>query len=158
MNGNGSGNGRRRRREVEEMDKGLIWKLPQLKFKEVGKVGPAFGLGAGCGLGFGIGLVGGIFITIFPQFTFVFRFLTFKKISFPALENYHFVRPFRILRALADQSTMRNGLTETRTKFATSIKPNSLGLDFSNSFSRNDLLANNFLSRTPIYLCMYVCI
>lgn len=59
MNGNGNGNGRRRRREVEEMDKGLIWKLPQLKLKEVGKVGPAFGLGAGCGLGFGIGLVGG---------------------------------------------------------------------------------------------------
>ncbi|PPD76969.1 hypothetical protein GOBAR_DD26100 [Gossypium barbadense] len=58
MNGNGNGNGRRRRREVEETDKGLIWKLPQLKLKEVGKVGPAFGLGAGCGLGFGIGLVG----------------------------------------------------------------------------------------------------
>ncbi|OMO77541.1 hypothetical protein COLO4_25109 [Corchorus olitorius] len=57
-----SGNGRRQRREVpvvEDGDRGLIWKLPKLKLKDVGKVGPAFGLGAGCGLGFGVGLVGG---------------------------------------------------------------------------------------------------
>ncbi|XVF37339.1 hypothetical protein REPUB_Repub19eG0137400 [Reevesia pubescens] len=54
-----NGSGRGRRREVEDGDRGLIWKLPQLKLKDVGKVGPAFGLGAGCGLGFALGLIGG---------------------------------------------------------------------------------------------------
>ncbi|XVE70311.1 hypothetical protein DITRI_Ditri10aG0062300 [Diplodiscus trichospermus] len=54
-----NGNGRKQRREVEDGDRGLIWKLPQLKIKDVGRVGPAFGLGAGCGLGFAFGLVGG---------------------------------------------------------------------------------------------------
>ncbi|XP_068320801.1 uncharacterized protein [Pyrus communis] len=39
--------------------KGLLWKLPILRTQQLGKVGPAFGLGAGCGLGFGIGLLGG---------------------------------------------------------------------------------------------------
>ncbi|GKV35156.1 hypothetical protein SLE2022_236840 [Rubroshorea leprosula] len=54
-------NNRRRQRREEEVgdDRGLIWKLPQVKLKELGKVGPAFGFGAGCGLGFGIGLIGG---------------------------------------------------------------------------------------------------
>ncbi|XP_022773584.1 uncharacterized protein LOC111315816 isoform X2 [Durio zibethinus] len=54
-----NGNGRRQRMEVENGDRGLIWRLPHLKLKDVGKVGPAFGLGAGCGLGFGLGLIGG---------------------------------------------------------------------------------------------------
>ncbi|KAJ3678106.1 hypothetical protein LUZ60_001909 [Juncus effusus] len=49
MNGD-SGGGR---------DKGLIWSLPVLKSRELGKLGPAFGYGAGCGLGFGVGLIGG---------------------------------------------------------------------------------------------------
>jgi len=40
-------------------DKGLLWKLPVIKSDQLGKVGPAFGIGAGCGLGFGAGLLGG---------------------------------------------------------------------------------------------------
>ncbi|KAE8687680.1 ATP synthase subunit 9 [Hibiscus syriacus] len=52
-------NGWRKTRPVEEDDKGLIWKLPPLKLKDVGKVGLAFSLGAGCGVGFGAGLIGG---------------------------------------------------------------------------------------------------
>ncbi|MCH83357.1 glycine-rich protein [Trifolium medium] len=39
-------------------DKGLLWKLPVVKFSNYGKVGPGFGIGAGCGLGFGIGFLG----------------------------------------------------------------------------------------------------
>ncbi|XP_009370657.3 glycine-rich cell wall structural protein 1 [Pyrus x bretschneideri] len=39
--------------------KGWLWKLPVLKSQQLGKVGPAFGLGVGCGVGFGIGLLGG---------------------------------------------------------------------------------------------------
>ncbi|GMY07962.1 protein TRIGALACTOSYLDIACYLGLYCEROL 5, chloroplastic [Fagus crenata] len=50
--------GRKEGEEGEE-EKGLVWKLPQLKSKQLGKLGPAFGIGAGCGLGFGIGLLGG---------------------------------------------------------------------------------------------------
>ncbi|XP_027359613.1 ATP-dependent RNA helicase glh-2 [Abrus precatorius] len=41
-------------------DKGLLWKLPVLRSDGIGKVGPAFGVGAGCGLGFGLGLLGGV--------------------------------------------------------------------------------------------------
>ncbi|KAL9432234.1 hypothetical protein AB3S75_027284 [Citrus x aurantiifolia] len=41
-------------------ERGLIWKLPELKFKDFGKVGPAFGTGLGCGVGVGAGLVGGV--------------------------------------------------------------------------------------------------
>ncbi|KAK2421320.1 glycine-rich cell wall structural protein [Trifolium repens] len=41
-------------------DKGLLWKLPVVKFSNYGKVGPGFGFGAGCGLGFGIGFLGGV--------------------------------------------------------------------------------------------------
>lgn len=40
-------------------EKGLLWRLPTLKMKELGKLGPGIGLGAGCGVGFGIGLIGG---------------------------------------------------------------------------------------------------
>ncbi|KAL2497566.1 glycine-rich protein [Abeliophyllum distichum] len=43
---------------VEE-EKGLLWKLPTMKSKQFGKLGPAFGIGAGCGFGFAVGLVGG---------------------------------------------------------------------------------------------------
>ncbi|GAV71993.1 hypothetical protein CFOL_v3_15482 [Cephalotus follicularis] len=45
--------------EEQQEDRGLVWKLPSLQLKELGKLGPAFGLGAGCGLGFGVGLIGG---------------------------------------------------------------------------------------------------
>ncbi|KAK7268964.1 hypothetical protein RIF29_21676 [Crotalaria pallida] len=51
MSSNGSDGGEK---------KGLVWKLPELKSNDFGKVGPAFGLGAGCGLGFGVGLLGGV--------------------------------------------------------------------------------------------------
>ncbi|XP_057793861.1 uncharacterized protein LOC131010377 [Salvia miltiorrhiza] len=44
-------------RDVEE--KGLLWKLPPLKSNQLGKLGPAFGIGAGCGFGFAFGLLGG---------------------------------------------------------------------------------------------------
>lgn len=51
--------------------KGLAWKLPHVNSKQLGKLGPAFGLGAGCGLGFGIGLLGGTspfsLLLFFPQ-------------------------------------------------------------------------------------------
>jgi hypothetical protein len=46
--------------------KGLLWRLPEVTSKELGKIGPAFGLGIGCGAG--IGLFGGktLFILAFP--------------------------------------------------------------------------------------------
>ncbi|XP_055816668.1 uncharacterized protein LOC129886139 [Solanum dulcamara] len=40
-------------------EKGLIWKLPIVKSKHLGKIGPGFGFGIGCGFGIGIGLIGG---------------------------------------------------------------------------------------------------
>ncbi|XP_004250103.1 protein TRIGALACTOSYLDIACYLGLYCEROL 5, chloroplastic [Solanum lycopersicum] len=40
-------------------EKGLIWKLPIVKSKHLGKIGPGFGIGVGCGFGIGIGLIGG---------------------------------------------------------------------------------------------------
>ena len=42
-------------------EKGLLWKLPVIKSRDLGKLGPAFGVGAGCGVGFGVGLLGGTF-------------------------------------------------------------------------------------------------
>ncbi|CAN4127434.1 unnamed protein product [Withania somnifera] len=42
-----------------EEEKGLLWKLPIIKSKQFGKIGPGFGLGIGCGFGLGIGLIGG---------------------------------------------------------------------------------------------------
>ncbi|KAJ8765882.1 hypothetical protein K2173_020398 [Erythroxylum novogranatense] len=51
MNGYGAG-------RSEEEEKGLLWKLPEVRLKDLGKVGPGFGLGAGCGIGFGVGLFG----------------------------------------------------------------------------------------------------
>ncbi|XP_052200798.1 uncharacterized protein LOC127807177 isoform X2 [Diospyros lotus] len=44
---------------AQDGEKGLLWKLPAIKTKQLGKLGPAFGIGAGCGFGFGIGLIGG---------------------------------------------------------------------------------------------------
>lgn len=41
-------------------EKGLLWKLPVIKSKQVGKLGPGFGFGVGCGFGLGAGLIGGI--------------------------------------------------------------------------------------------------
>ncbi|CAN6458240.1 unnamed protein product [Victoria cruziana] len=43
----------------DENDKGLLWKLPVVKSRHLGKLGPGFGYGAGCGVGIGIGLLGG---------------------------------------------------------------------------------------------------
>ncbi|XXG39429.1 hypothetical protein AAC387_Pa01g0390 [Persea americana] len=40
-------------------DRGLIWRLPLIRSKELGKLGPAVGFGAGCGFGLGLGLLGG---------------------------------------------------------------------------------------------------
>ncbi|PHU28407.1 hypothetical protein BC332_00500 [Capsicum chinense] len=40
-------------------EKGFLWKLPVIKSKQLGKIGPGFGLGVGCGFGVGIGLIGG---------------------------------------------------------------------------------------------------
>lgn len=42
-------------------DKGLIWKLPTVRSKDLGKLGPGIGFGAGCGVGLGAGLFGGKF-------------------------------------------------------------------------------------------------
>ncbi|KAI3773686.1 hypothetical protein L1987_48216 [Smallanthus sonchifolius] len=47
------------RNDDDDDDKGLLWKLPVLYSNKLGKLGPAFGLGAGCGVGFGVGLIGG---------------------------------------------------------------------------------------------------
>lgn len=63
----GGGGGRN-----DEEDKGLLWKLPEVRFKEFGKVGPAFGFGAGCGVGFGVGLIGGNPSFFFPFFALGF--------------------------------------------------------------------------------------
>jgi hypothetical protein len=56
----------------DEEEKGLLWKLPEVRFKELGRVGPAFGFGAGCGVGFGVGLVGGnpslLLLLVLPGF------------------------------------------------------------------------------------------
>lgn len=41
-------------------EKGLIWKLPVLKSEHLGRLGPAFGVGAGCGFGLAFGLIGGL--------------------------------------------------------------------------------------------------
>ncbi|KAJ6825050.1 keratin, type II cytoskeletal 5-like [Iris pallida] len=66
------------RRDPREMsiggdDKGLLWKLPVVKSKDVGKLGPGFGVGAGCGVGFGVGLFGGAGIGAgFPGLQFGF--------------------------------------------------------------------------------------
>lgn len=53
----------------ESEEKGLVWKLPQVNSKQLGKLGPAFGIGAGCGLGLGIGLLGGtiLFLLLFAH-------------------------------------------------------------------------------------------
>ncbi|KAK4753849.1 hypothetical protein SAY87_001953 [Trapa incisa] len=47
-------------RDDRDDDKGLIWKLPAVRSKHMGKLGPGFGFGAGCGVGFGLGLMGGV--------------------------------------------------------------------------------------------------
>jgi hypothetical protein len=49
--------------EMEEM-KGLLWKLPEVKTTDLGKLGPGFGIGAGCGLGVGVGVFGGLIFLI----------------------------------------------------------------------------------------------
>nr|XP_043636932.1 protein TRIGALACTOSYLDIACYLGLYCEROL 5, chloroplastic [Erigeron canadensis] len=48
-----------RRNNNNDEEKGLIWKLPVSYSDKLGKLGPAFGIGAGCGVGFGIGFIGG---------------------------------------------------------------------------------------------------
>ncbi|KAF3321731.1 glycine-rich cell wall structural protein 1-like protein [Carex littledalei] len=47
-------------RTTMEETKGLLWKLPEVKSSDIGKLGPGFGFGAGCGVGLGIGLFGGL--------------------------------------------------------------------------------------------------
>lgn len=37
----------------------LLWRLPEVTSTELGKIGPAFGLGVGCGVGAGVGFFGG---------------------------------------------------------------------------------------------------
>jgi hypothetical protein len=46
--------------------KGLLWRLPEVTSKELGKIGPAFGLGIGCGAGAGIGFFGGKTLFLLP--------------------------------------------------------------------------------------------
>ncbi|KAJ3671568.1 hypothetical protein LUZ60_007647 [Juncus effusus] len=45
---------------MAKKEEALAWKLPELKSKDLGKLGPGFGFGAGCGVGLGVGLFGGI--------------------------------------------------------------------------------------------------
>ncbi|CAA7404579.1 unnamed protein product [Spirodela intermedia] len=40
-------------------EKGVFWRLPVVRSKELGKLGPGVGIGAGCGVGLGLGLFGG---------------------------------------------------------------------------------------------------
>ncbi|KAF6139600.1 hypothetical protein GIB67_033604 [Kingdonia uniflora] len=55
MSGGGGGGESR----LNDGVKGFLWKLPVVKSKQLGKLGPGFGLGAGCGIGLGFGLIGG---------------------------------------------------------------------------------------------------
>jgi hypothetical protein len=41
--------------------RGLVWSLPVARSDVLGKLGPAFGIGAGCGVGVGFGLIGGAY-------------------------------------------------------------------------------------------------
>lgn len=50
--------------------KGFLWKLPAVKSKQLGKLGPAFGIGAGCGFGFAVGLIGGLHRTSYSYESF----------------------------------------------------------------------------------------
>ncbi|KAI4388744.1 hypothetical protein MLD38_001048 [Melastoma candidum] len=43
----------------DDDDRGILWKLPVVKSRQLGRLGPGFGFGAGCGFGFGFGLLGG---------------------------------------------------------------------------------------------------
>lgn len=43
----------------DDDDRGFLWRLPVVKSKQLGKLGPGFGVGVGCGVGFGVGLLGG---------------------------------------------------------------------------------------------------
>lgn len=53
-------------RNIDDDEKGLLWKLPVVYSNKLGKLGPGFGFGAGCGVGFGVGLIGGnVFIASF---------------------------------------------------------------------------------------------
>ncbi|MQL76205.1 hypothetical protein Taro_008591 [Colocasia esculenta] len=54
-------------------ERGLFWKLPVARSRELGKLGPGMGLGAGCGVGFGLGLYGGAGLGVgFPGLQFGF--------------------------------------------------------------------------------------
>lgn len=44
----------------------LLWRLPEVTSTELGKIGPAFGLGVGCGVGAGVGFFGGNFFPPSP--------------------------------------------------------------------------------------------
>jgi hypothetical protein len=48
----------------DDSKRGLAWKLPLVKSKELGKIGPAMGYGIGCGFGLGAGIIGGAGIGI----------------------------------------------------------------------------------------------
>ena len=39
--------------------KGLLWRLPKVTSKELGKIGLALGIGIGCGVGAGVEFFGG---------------------------------------------------------------------------------------------------
>lgn len=62
---------RRRGRGWGEMSggrrRGLVWSLPVARSDALGKLGPAFGIGAGCGVGIGFGLVGGAYPSDFAN-------------------------------------------------------------------------------------------
>eukprot|EP01018_Ginkgo_biloba_P023030 Gb_17938 [translate_table: standard] len=45
--------------EDGDRKKGLLWKLPLVESRDLGKIGPGLGYGIGCGFGFGVGLFGG---------------------------------------------------------------------------------------------------
>lgn len=49
----------------DEEGKGILWKLPVVKNKDLGKLGPGFGAGVGCGVGLSGGVCFG-FETGFP--------------------------------------------------------------------------------------------
>nr|ACG32603.1 hypothetical protein [Zea mays] len=49
----------RRKTTAGGNQKVLLWRLPVVTSKELGKIGPALGIGIGCGAGAGIGFFGG---------------------------------------------------------------------------------------------------
>lgn len=52
-------------RDDDDDERGLLGRLPKLRSRDWGNIGPAFGYGIGCGVGLGAGIVGGTYSSAF---------------------------------------------------------------------------------------------